>query len=142
MGDTLQLELLGHFQLRHGEAPVALASGHSQALLAYLALYRHTPQPRQRVAAHFWPDSSETQARTNLRRELHHLKQVLPEADTFLDLDAQGLSWRVGVVALDVATFEASLREANETEGRLRSLWLERAVACYRGELLPALCDE
>lgn len=58
-----------------------------QSLLAYLVLYRHSPQPRQRLAFYFWADSGEAQARTNLRRELHHLRQALPDADRFLQLE-------------------------------------------------------
>ena len=39
-------------------------------------------------------DSSEAQARTNLRRELHHLRQVLAGADRFLQTDAKTRQWR------------------------------------------------
>jgi DNA-binding SARP family transcriptional activator len=35
------------------------------------------PQTRQRIAALFWPDSTDAQALTNLRRELHNLRHAL-----------------------------------------------------------------
>ncbi len=47
------------------------------ALVAFLALYAGSPQPRHRIAGLFWPESADAQALTNLRRELHHLRQVL-----------------------------------------------------------------
>ena len=36
-----------------------------------------SPQTRQRIAGLFWPDSTDAQALTNLRRELHHLRRTL-----------------------------------------------------------------
>lgn len=52
-------------------AGVPTRSHRSLALVAYLALHAHAPQPRQRIAGLFWPDSSDAQALINLRRELH-----------------------------------------------------------------------
>ena len=48
-----------------------LGSARAESLLAYLLLHREAPQPRQRLAFLLWPDSSEPQARTNLRHLLH-----------------------------------------------------------------------
>lgn len=45
---------------------------------------RDTPQPRQHLAFLLWPDSTEAQARANLRRALHDLHQLLPALDGFL----------------------------------------------------------
>src|SRR5476649_1012068 len=47
-------------------------------LLAYLLLNRHAPLARSTVAAALWPDDSETDGRTNLRRHLHYLTGLLP----------------------------------------------------------------
>jgi hypothetical protein len=44
-----------------------LGSARAESLLAYLLLHRDAAQPRQRLAFLLWPDSSEPQARTNLR---------------------------------------------------------------------------
>ena len=69
---TLRIRLLGELDLRHGETPVApLGSARAESLLSYLLLHRDAPQPRQRLAFLLWPDSSEPQARTNLRHLLH-----------------------------------------------------------------------
>jgi len=48
--------------------------------LAYLILHRTAPQFRYHLAYQFWPESSEAQARTNLRNLLHLLLKALPNA--------------------------------------------------------------
>ena len=53
------------------------ASSRALALIGFLAWRAGSPQPRPRIAGLFWPDSTDAQALTNLRRELHHLRQVL-----------------------------------------------------------------
>src|SRR5688500_18654399 len=95
MDSNLHIYLLGEFRLLAGNRPVyTLNRPRLQALLAYLLLHRHTPQPRQQIAFRFWPDNSEAQAKTNLRKLLHQLRQALPDADTFLYIDTQSLGWR------------------------------------------------
>ena len=71
MRNTLDICLLGDFSLSVNNEGVPITSGRLQALLAYLALNRSTPQPRQRIAALLWPESSQAQAQTNLRTPLH-----------------------------------------------------------------------
>jgi DNA-binding SARP family transcriptional activator len=56
---------------------VRTRSSRAVVLVAFLALHAGSPQARQRIAGLFWPDSTEAQALTHLRRELHHLRQVL-----------------------------------------------------------------
>lgn len=76
----LRIELLGGFRVTYGGGPLTgVRSGRQRSLLAYLILHRQHPQPRQRLAFLFWPDSEEAQALTNLRRELHHLRRVVPD---------------------------------------------------------------
>ena len=70
-----------------------------QSLLAYLLLHGDAPQPRERLAFMFWPDSQEAQARTNLRQALHLLRRALPEADRFLDSDGRSVRWRADAPA-------------------------------------------
>jgi DNA-binding SARP family transcriptional activator len=75
---TARIRLLGGFELDFGEGPVPpLESARAESLLAYLLLHRDAPQPRQRLAFALWPDSSEAQARTNLRHLLHNLRSRL-----------------------------------------------------------------
>ena len=66
MTSTLHIHLLGKFRLGYGEQPVTTVNTpRLQSLLAYLVLNREAPQLRQHLSFLFWPDSSESQARTN-----------------------------------------------------------------------------
>jgi DNA-binding SARP family transcriptional activator len=115
MPHTLRLDLLGDFRIAYGDQILtSVSSPRLQALLAYLALHRHTPQPRRYMAFQLWPDSSEEQARTNLRKLLHMLRKGLPKADRFLYIDGQMLQWRLDApFALDVADFENAVTQAD-----------------------------
>ena len=134
---NLQIELLGHFFLRYDGEPLArLHQARQQELLAYLVLHRRAPQARRHLAFLFWPDSTESQARTNLRQLLHDLRRALPAAGTFLQMDAQSVRWRVDApFTLDAADFERAIAEAGNPA--TDSALLERAVLSYAGALLP-----
>ncbi len=92
---TLRVRLLGGFSLTYGDEPVdGINTARLQSLLAYLVLHRDAAHLRQHLAYLFWPDSSEAQARNNLRQVLHALRQALPSAPAFLVADHQTLRWR------------------------------------------------
>ena len=93
MASSLHVRLLGDFQLHVDEMPVIGAIGaRLQSLLAYLILHRDVPQSRQYVAFLFWPDTTEKQALTNLRKLLHLLRRSAPEVGQYLEADAQGIA--------------------------------------------------
>lgn len=149
MPPTLQAKLLGEFCLVCDDRPVTSSiTRRSQALLAYLMLHRHAPQTRHRVAFHLWADSTDTQARTNLRKELSGLRRVLPNVDQFLLIDAKTLQWHPSVpFTLDVVQFEESMRAAQIPIGTGHSKdatqkALEYAIALYQGTLLPDCHDD
>ncbi|HKZ86811.1 MAG TPA: BTAD domain-containing putative transcriptional regulator [Anaerolineae bacterium] len=145
---TLHVHLLGDFRLVYDGKPVTtVVQARLQALLAYLLLHRDSPQPRQRLAFLFWPDTAEPQAHTNLRQLLHHLRHSLPAADQFLQIDTKTVQWRLDApFALDVAEFEHDLTEASAAAkaGRPASerTALESAVQHYGGDLLPGCYDD
>ncbi|MFQ6102464.1 MAG: ABC transporter substrate-binding protein [Anaerolineae bacterium] len=145
---TLHIHLLGDLRLVYGDAPVTTVnSPRLQSLLAYLVLHRDAPQPRYHLAFLLWPDSTEAQARTNLRNLLHLLRRALPDADRFLRADARTLQWRSGATfALDVARFESAVVRADQAEAAGAQtavrVALEQAVALYRGDLLPSCYDD
>jgi DNA-binding SARP family transcriptional activator len=130
----LRIRLLGELSLRLGEAPLPpLDSARSESLLAYVLLHRDAPVPRERLAFLLWPDSTESQARTNLRHVLHTLRHALPDADRYLDVTPRTLRWRPDAPAWsDVGAFEDAL-----DRGALRE-----AVGTYRGDLLEAAYDD
>ncbi len=143
----LRIELLGHVRVLDGDEPLAaLVSARRRALLAYLVLHRHEVVDRERLAYLFWPDSEDGQARTNLRRELHHLRSELP-ADAVLDLGGSVLGWRADApVTTDVEEFEGALTDAERLRARgdhrrERSA-LARAAELYRGDLVPSCYED
>lgn len=143
----LQIRLFGGFSLQYGgEQIYAVSRIRLQAFLAFLALHASTPLLRQQVAFTFWPDSTEGQARNNLRKTLFDLRQALPAAEQFLRSDAHTLHWRAdGPFSLDVTTFDELIDKASSTEANnptlARSI-LDEAVALYGGDLLPGCYDE
>jgi len=144
MALTLGIKLLGGFLLTYGDRPLAGAlSTRSQALLTYLLLHRSTSQPRQRIAFHLWADSTDSQARTNLRKELSYLRRDLPDADEFLLIDAKTLQWSsTAPFTLDVLGFEAVVKQAEQTQDTAQARTrLEAAIAHYTGDLLPGWED-
>src|SRR5438105_8712057 len=148
MMPTLHIRLLGDFSLIYNDRQVtSLNTTRLQSLFAYLVLHRDVPQQRQHLAFLFWPDTTESQARNNLRQLLHQLRQALPAVEQFLSADAHLLHWHpVTPCHLDVAEFEQTLTLADETARRndqhaLQDA-LEQADSLYRGELLPGCYDE
>ena len=145
---TLHLRLLGDFSLLYNDQQVtSLNTTRLQSLLAFLVLHRDAPQQRQHLAFLFWPDTTEAQARNNLRQLLHQLRQVFPAIEHFLSADTHILQWHpVTPFRLDVAEFEQALALADEARRRndQRALQaaLEQTDSLYRGELLPGCYDE
>ncbi|TMD57718.1 MAG: 6-hydroxy-D-nicotine oxidase, partial [Chloroflexi bacterium] len=145
---TLHLRLLGDFSLIYDDRQVtSLNTMRMQSLLAYLVLHHDVPQQRQHLAFLFWPETTEAQARNNLRQLLHQLRQALPAMEQFLSSDTHMLHWHpVTPFHLDVAAFEKTLTLADAATQRndQHSLQaaLEQADSLYRGELLPGCYDE
>ena len=133
MGAALKIRLLGGFHLIYGDTPVtALNALRLRALLAYLILHRSAAVARQHLAFTFWPDSTEAQAHTNLRKALYRLHQALPQPDEFLSITPTTVQWRMDAdYGLDVMDFETALQHA-VTSDKLR-----KAIALYGGDLLP-----
>jgi DNA-binding SARP family transcriptional activator len=103
-----------------------LQSERLQALLTYLVLRRDQSLSRQQLAVTFWPDTTDAQARTNLRTLIARLREALPDVDQCLAVDAQSVQWRSDApCAIDVITFP-DIGGFASSRCRL-----------YRGELLP-----
>src|SRR6185437_13437888 len=146
MPQTLRVQLLGNFSMVYGASPVAsVNTARLQSFLAYLVLHADTPQLRQHVAFLFWPDSSDAQARNNLRQALHALRLALPDHETFLYADTNTLYWRPDApFRLDVAEFENALEESaiHQQEQGLRREALQQAIKLYCADLLPSCYDD
>jgi len=95
--------------------------------------------PRQRVSGSLWPDSSDVQALTNLRRELHHLRDGWPRLDACVDAGSRTLAWRDDAGAIvDIVAFEAAADRGLQGERAA----LEEAAGLYNGDLLPECTAE
>ena len=141
----LTIALLGHQRVSTGDVPIdALPTQRTLGLLAHLVLHAGSPVPRTHVAGRFWPDSTDAQARTNLRRELHHLRRALPDPDALLDADGATITWRAdGPFTADVTEFLGAASEAESAElGDEFIEAAERAVHAYGGPLLPGHYDD
>jgi DNA-binding SARP family transcriptional activator len=144
----LQISLFGELQLTYNDHTLATVNTpRLQSLLAYLLLHRNTPQKRQGLGSIFWPDSTEAQARTNLRNLVHLLRRALPEADRFLHSDSLTIQWRKDApFTLDIEDFERSMDEAISAKRQSNTPMLrtacERAIALYHGDLLTSCYDD
>jgi hypothetical protein len=127
---VLEVSLLGEQYVAGSTATNLARSSRSIALLAFLALHADAPQPRQRLAATFWPDSTEQQARTNLRRELHHLRVLLGDEPSLV-VEPATLMWRESPTCrVDVCVFH-----------RERQLALQAVAAGGPALDAPAWCS-
>jgi len=136
-----RIRLLGQFDLRLGGVPVPrLESPRAESLLAFLLLDPHATTSRQRLAFQLWPDSTEAQARTNLRHLLHTLRRRFSDADRYLEVTSRTIGWRSDAPYwLDVSAFEELL---DQDRGGDRYEALRDAVALYTGDLLEGCYDE
>ncbi len=142
MQSFLRLNLLGGFELFYDDKPVDLVySTRLQTLITYIILHRSAPVVRQHLAFLFWPDTSESQARTNLRNLIHQLRQALPFISTFINFDTNTLEWRSEpAFQLDIDAFRNCLRAA---PGQFQAKeGLEEAVRLYKGDLFPACYED
>jgi WD40 repeat protein/DNA-binding SARP family transcriptional activator len=135
----LQIRLLGQFDVRLDGKRIVISSRAGQSLLAYLAMTAGTPHRREKLAGTLWPNSSDENARKNLRQELWRIRkaipaQNLPEADDYLIADEFTLTFnREADYWLDVAILEKSDPDVQS---------LTSGLSLYQGELLPGFYDD
>lgn len=138
----LQVQLLGGFRINlAGQDVKGIQSERLVLLLSHLLIHSERPSSRKQLAFLFWPETSEEQARTNLRNLFHLLKKAFPEIDSFLDLEGQSIQWRDQTsLTVDAVQFKSVLKNAkNVRDDEERIHLLQEAISHYRGELLPSL---
>ena len=141
----LQIRLFGGFEAREGNEVLPFAeSARAQSFLGFLLMHQETSQPRQRLAFLLWPDSTEAQARTNLRHLLHNVRRLLPELDRFLEVSPQALRWKPDAPFwLDVTAFENAITHAGRVRGSDAEVpALREAITLYSQDLLDGFYDE
>ncbi len=150
-GGDIELNVLGPFELRHGGRVVSVPSAPGRALLAVLAVEAPQPVARERVAALFWADHSQSAAYANLRQVLARLRRALPD-----DLDLARLITVSGStlavadrLAVDLTRFGSLLEESRDhgpTHPETGPAGcpacydrLHRALALHRSDLLTGV---
>jgi DNA-binding SARP family transcriptional activator len=132
--DATVVRLLGRVSVsRSGVELAGFGSGPLLRLLTCLVLRPDAPVSRAELAFRLWPDSSEAQARTNLRKALHQLRQELVETDRFVEITSGAVRWLPDAAAhVDVVAFLAACDARDD----------RAAVESYGGVLLPGVYDD
>ena len=140
MSEGLAVELLGHFGLSVGGRRIeGIRTPRLESLVAYLLMHCDRPVARDQLAFTLWPESSDAQALTNLRRELHLLRRALPDPDRFIALERRTVQWRPDdPFRFDVAEFEAAIDRGRGGDPAA----FEEALGLYDGPLLPTCYDD
>ncbi len=107
----LEIRLLGQFNLKRNGASVEVTARSAQSLLSYLVLNTGIIHRREKLAGMLWPEATETNARSYLRKALWQVRKSLAadnqggeeyllsddisisfisNADYWLDVDALG----------------------------------------------------
>ena len=129
----VNLSLLGGFHARLEPGPVlTFRTKKAQALLAYLVLHPSGVHRRESLAAVFWGEMPDEQARGSLRHAVYELRRALAAAPGALRIEGDTVAVDPSVIDLDVATFMRLLGEDTREA-------LEQAMTLYRGDLLAGL---
>ncbi|MDQ4074714.1 MAG: AAA family ATPase, partial [Chloroflexota bacterium] len=134
--NDLTLSFLGTFQVTlDGHTITHFRSDKVRALLAYLAVEADRPHDRSYLAGLLWPEMPEAAARRNLTQTLVRLRRTVRDEQAmppFFLVTRQHLQFNLdSACRLDVADFTRLLEHEPVIADR------ERAVALYKGELLP-----
>jgi DNA-binding SARP family transcriptional activator len=110
-------------------------------LLALLALRHDREVARVGLAALFWPDAEESQARYYLRRSLSNLRRALgSEARRLLAPTPRTVRLDLSDADCDVLAYDAALAQAAASAAPEELL--QQAIALHRGPLLPDCLEE
>ena len=141
-----ELHLLGDRRLLNtSDGSARPVSVRSLELLTLLIVQAGVPQPRERLATALWPTSTDSQARTNLRRELHDLRLQLDCPS--LVVGNRTLTWEDSRLCLvDLRSFcrERDAARAALASGKVAQATQHAlaALGAHLGELLPGVYDE
>jgi DNA-binding SARP family transcriptional activator len=132
----LEVGVLGAPRVRHGDAVLTFPTRKALALLLFLVV-EGEPQPRDKLAALFWPERDQQHARAMLRYTLAALRRTLPDSAESPHIVADQQLLRVhpaSQVVLDLSVLRAA-RTLIRT-GTLEQL--REAAECCRGEFLES----
>ncbi len=115
----VSLSLFGGFQARLERGPaLTFRTRKAQALLAYLVLHRGRVHRRENLAAVFWGEMPDEQARGSLRHALYELRRALAAAPAVLRIEGDTVAVNASIIDLDVATFTRLLADGTTSGAR------------------------
>ena len=152
--NELQIGLLGKFDVRRNDEPVAGLEGRKvQDLLAFLLLQRSRPHSREYLAELLWGQRAPAQSKKYLRQTLWQVHSALAAQGgdveetlpLLVDDDWVRFNQRCDLW-LDVAVFEAAYDQTQGVAGKDlddgHADRLRQAVEVYRGDLLPGCYED
>jgi DNA-binding SARP family transcriptional activator/predicted ATPase len=137
----LEIRFLGQYRVSFDGQAIDIPSRPAKLLLAYLLLNPGKEHRREKVAGVLWPESTEANARNNLRQALWRIRktlsEVLPEGKDLLigdgshiDIDHGEDHW------VDVIALESEVGEDWTPD------MLQENLTLYKGELLPGFYED
>ncbi|WP_434053814.1 MAG: BTAD domain-containing putative transcriptional regulator [Roseibium sp.] len=104
----LEIRLMGRLDIRFHGQTLVLPTRHTAFLIAVLALEGRLQ--RETLAARFWGERGEAQARASLRQTIYHANKALAHVGAAtLDVDRQSVGLKGGAFQTDVQTLLANL---------------------------------
>lgn len=135
---TIGIRVFGSFDAQHGGTPLAVVNRQPSLHMVLVWLICHPDQPLSRAHTAFtlWPDTSERQARANLRQSLYMLRASLgPDAPLHIDTHTIALC-HTPSLWVDLWAFWDGLAHADDPAS------LESLADLYRGDLLAGCYAE
>ena len=134
----LQIRLLGQFDVRADGRRVNIPSRTAQSLFSYLALTAGTVHRREKLAGIFWPDTSDENARKNLRQELWRIRKGISAQDT--NADDYFIADEFTLTFNPDANYWLDVHQLEKADSDFQSLTSN--LSLYEGDLLPGFYDD
>ncbi len=137
----LRLYLLGSFRVESEKGPLRLPTRKIESLLAFLALHPEA-HSREKLAALFWGDSPDSEARGSLRKALTLLRKHLSSDILIADRETVQLNPDISMW-VDVLELEKNAH-SESVGGSLQSTIenLKSEIALYRADFLADFYDD
>jgi DNA-binding SARP family transcriptional activator/predicted ATPase len=129
----IRITLLGQFMVERDGKAVEVTSRPAQSLLSFLALSPGTRHLRAKLAGLFWPESTESNARSNLRQSLWRLRTAI--GSEYILVDSRSIAFNQNADHWIDATILDRQLPGDAADDLMVS------VSAYGGELLPGFYD-
>lgn len=138
---VITFRALGPFEVAVAGRPLPLGGAKPRLLLATLLLQANRVVSADALAEVLWPRSAPRSAAANIRTYVHSLRKRLGDAGVGERIQGRAGGYVVQVEPgeFDVAEFEARLSEAEGAEPQAALAALDKAMGCWRGEVLADL---